>query len=124
FRNSVRLVGYIPQIAKAVRDQSGAEDLALGTRGATFKRAAGWVGLVCAPLFILVFLAVPPVGPYIGSVLISNVILILTLLSVFAGSLAAGLAGFAFSAISGAMLFHWLAPVQVVPSLLACSITT
>ena len=70
------------------------------------------------------FLTVPPVGPYIGSVLISNVILILTLLSVFAGSLAAGLAGFAFSAISGAMLFHWLAPVQAVPLLLACSITT
>ena len=88
FRNSVRLVGYIPQIAKAVRDQSGAEDIALGTWGATFKRAVGWVeNLVCAPLFILVFLAVPPVGPYIGSVLISNVILILTLLSVFAGSL-------------------------------------
>ena len=124
FRNSVRFVGYIPQIAKAVRDQSGAEDIAIGTWGATFKRAVGWVGLVCAPLFILVFLAVPPVGPYIGSVLISNVILILTLLSVFAGSLAAGLAGFAFSAISGAMLFHWLAPVQVVPLLLACSITT
>jgi uncharacterized membrane protein YfcA len=124
FRNSVRLVGYIPQIAKAVRDQIGAEDIAIGTWGATFKRAVGWVGLVCAPLFILVFLAVPPVGPYIGSVLISNVILILTLLSVFAGSLAAGLAGFAFSAISGAMLFHWLAPVQVVPLLLACSITT
>ncbi len=124
FRNSVRLVGYIPQIAKAVRDQSGAEDIAIGTWGATFKRAVGWVGLICAPLFILVFLAVPLVGPYIGSVLISNVILILTLLSVFAGSLAAGLAGFAFSAISGAMLFHWLAPVQVVPLLLACSITT
>jgi len=53
FRNSVRLVGYIPQIAKAVRDQSGAEDIALGTWGATFKRAVGWVGLVCAPLFIL-----------------------------------------------------------------------
>jgi uncharacterized membrane protein YfcA len=28
------------------------------------------------------------------------------------------------SAVSGAMLFHWLAPVQAVPLLLACSITT
>src|SRR5260370_37682324 len=34
------------------------------------------------------------------------------------------MAGFAFPAISGAMLFHWLAPVQAVPLLLACSITT
>ena len=108
FRNSVRLVGYIPQIAKAVRDQSGAEDIAIGTWGATLSGRLAGSDFVCAPLFILVFLAVPPVGPYIGSVLISNVILILTLLSVFAGSLAAGLAGFAFSAISGAMLFTGL----------------
>jgi uncharacterized membrane protein YfcA len=46
------------------------------------------------------------------------------MLSVFAGSLAAGLAGFAFSAIAGAMLFHWLTPIDAVPLLLACSITT
>lgn len=91
---------------------------------AMFKRAVGWVGLVCAPLFIPIFITVPPLGPYIGSVLINNISLIFTLLSVFAGSLAAGLAGFAFSAIAGAMLFHWLAPVQAVPLLLACSITT
>lgn len=47
-----------------------------------------------------------------------------TLASIFAGALAAGLAGFAFSAISGAILFHWLPPIEVVPLLLACSITT
>ena len=47
-----------------------------------------------------------------------------TLLSMFVGSLAAGLAGFAFSAIAGAILFHWLAPLEAVPLLLACSITT
>ena len=41
FRNSVRLVGYIPQIAKAVRDQSGAEAIAFGTWCPTFKRAVG-----------------------------------------------------------------------------------
>jgi uncharacterized membrane protein YfcA len=46
------------------------------------------------------------------------------MLSVFVGSLAAGLAGFAFSAIAGAMLFHWLDPVDAVPLLLACSVTT
>jgi uncharacterized membrane protein YfcA len=88
------------------------------------KRAVGCGVVVCAPLFVLIFLTVPSVGPYIGSALISNVTLIFTLFAVFAGSLAAGLAGFAFSAISGAMLFHWLAPVQAVPLLLACSITT
>ena len=48
----------------------------------------------------------------------------ISVLSVFAGSLAAGLAGFAFSAISGAILFHWIAPVDAVPLLLVCSITT
>ena len=54
----------------------------------------------------------------------SNLTLIVSVLSTFAGSLAAGLAGFAFSAISGAILFHWIAPVEAVPLLLVCSITT
>ena len=63
-------------------------------------------------------------GQSIASFLAGNVTLLATLLSVFAGSLAAGLAGFAFSAIAGAMLFHWLAPIDAVPLLLACSITT
>jgi uncharacterized protein len=49
---------------------------------------------------------------------------IITMVSVFAGAVAAGLAGFAFSAIAGAMLFHWLTPMEVVPLLLACSVTT
>ena len=40
------------------------------------------------------------------------------------GSVAAGLAGFAFSAITGSLLFHWVAPITAVPLLLACSITT
>jgi hypothetical protein len=56
--------------------------------------------------------------------LADNATLIVTLLSIFAGSLAAGLAGFAFSAISGAILFHWLTPLEAVPLLLACSMTT
>ncbi len=54
----------------------------------------------------------------------SNITLAITLVSIFAGSLTAGLAGFAFSAIAGALLFHWLAPIEAVPLLLACSITT
>jgi uncharacterized membrane protein YfcA len=44
--------------------------------------------------------------------------------SVLIGSVAAGLAGFAFSAITGSLLFHWVAPMAAVPLLLACSITT
>lgn len=95
------------------------------------KRAVGRIGLVCGPLFILVGLSVWLAGLNIGSAVASSGTavlgggtLIFTFLSVFAGSLAAGLAGFAFSAISGAMLFHWLEPIQAVPLLLACSITT
>ena len=60
--------------------------------------------------------AASPVGIDLGH--------IVTLPSIFAGSLAAGLAGFAFSAIAGALLFHWLTPVEAVPLLLACSVTT
>lgn len=63
-------------------------------------------------------------GQFISSVLASHGTLIVTLLAIFAGSLAAGLAGFAFSAITGAILFHWVAPIEAVPLLLTCSITT
>jgi uncharacterized membrane protein YfcA len=51
-------------------------------------------------------------------------IFILTFVAIFVGSLSAGLAGFAFSAVTGALLLHWLAPAEAVPLLLACSITT
>jgi len=63
-------------------------------------------------------------GQYIAPILASHVTLIATLVIIFAGSLAAGLAGFAFSAITGAILFHLVAPIDAVPLLLACSITT
>jgi uncharacterized membrane protein YfcA len=53
----------------------------------------------------------------------ATITLAVTFLSIFFGSLAAGLAGFAFSAIAGAMLFHRLEPIEAVPLLLACSIT-
>ncbi len=49
---------------------------------------------------------------------------LLTVGAIFIGALAAGLAGFAFSAIAGALLLHWLDPAVAVPLLLACSITT
>jgi len=51
-------------------------------------------------------------------------ILVLKVGSVFVGALVAGLAGFAFSAVSGAILLHWLPAITIVPLLLACSITT
>jgi uncharacterized membrane protein YfcA len=54
----------------------------------------------------------------------TNLTLTVTLVAIFAGSFAAGLAGFAFSATAGAILFHWVAPVEAVPLLLVCSITT
>ena len=63
-------------------------------------------------------------GQYLASLQAGHITPLVTMLSIFAGSLAAGLAGFAFSAIAGAMLFHWLAPIDAVPLLLACSITT
>jgi uncharacterized membrane protein YfcA len=44
--------------------------------------------------------------------------------SVFAGSIVAGIAGFAFSAVSGAILLQWMPATTAVPLLLACSITT
>lgn len=53
-----------------------------------------------------------------------NFTLIVTQITIFAGALAAGLAGFAFSAVTGAVLFHLLPPIDAVPLLLACSITT
>jgi hypothetical protein len=61
---------------------------------------------------------------YAGVVPIHAPHAVVTMTAVFAGALVAGLAGFAFSAIAGAILFHWLPPVEAVPLLLACSITT
>jgi hypothetical protein len=61
---------------------------------------------------------------HIASLSAGHFTLIVTLIAIFTGALAAGLAGFAFSAITGAVLFHLLAPIDAVPLLLACSITT
>jgi uncharacterized membrane protein YfcA len=47
-----------------------------------------------------------------------------TVAAIFAGSLVSGIAGFAFSAVAGALLLHFVPPTQVVSLLLACSITT
>jgi uncharacterized membrane protein YfcA len=42
---------------------------------------------------------------------------------VFAGAVVQGLAGFAFSAVAGAILLHVLPPIEAVPLMMACSIT-
>ena len=60
----------------------------------------------------------------VASIPPATMTLAVTLVSIFIGSLAAGLAGFAFSAIAGAILFHWQAPIEAVPLMLICSITT
>jgi uncharacterized protein len=44
--------------------------------------------------------------------------------AIFAGSLVSGIAGFAFSAVAGALLLHFVPPTTAVSLLLACSITT
>jgi hypothetical protein len=41
---------------------------------------------------------------------------------VFAGALVSGVAGFAFSAVAGAMLLHVLPPTEAVPVMMMCSI--
>lgn len=41
---------------------------------------------------------------------------------VFAGALVSGAAGFAFSAVAGAMLLHVLPPLEAVPLMMICSI--
>src|SRR5580698_9456975 len=42
----------------------------------------------------------------------------------FAGALVSGLAGFAFSAVAGAILLHFFPPLEAVPLMMACSIAS
>jgi uncharacterized protein len=42
--------------------------------------------------------------------------------AVFAGAFVSGLAGFAFSAVAGAILLHIFSPLEAVPLMMACSI--
>ena len=48
----------------------------------------------------------------------------IAIIAVFAGGIVSGMAGFAFSAIAGALMLHWVPPAKTVSLLLACSITT
>jgi uncharacterized protein len=42
--------------------------------------------------------------------------------AVFSGAVVSGLAGFAFSAVAGAVLLHLMPPIEAVPLMMACSI--
>jgi uncharacterized membrane protein YfcA len=42
--------------------------------------------------------------------------------AIFAGAFISGLAGFAFSAVAGAILLHFFSPIEAVPLMMACSI--
>src|SRR5258708_40043772 len=42
--------------------------------------------------------------------------------AVFLGSLVSGFAGFAFSAVAGAILLHVLPPMEAVPLMMLCSV--
>src|SRR5258708_11662631 len=42
--------------------------------------------------------------------------------AVFLGAFASGFAGFAFSAVAGAILLHVLPPMEAVPLMMACSV--
>jgi len=44
-------------------------------------------------------------------------------IGVFAGAVVSGMAGFAFSAVAGAMLLHVLPPAEAIPLMMICSIT-
>jgi len=51
----------------------------------------------------------------IGSFLLLSV-------AVFLGAFVSGFAGFAFSAVAGAILLHTLLPLEAVPLMMACSV--
>jgi uncharacterized protein len=75
-------------------------------------------GIIPLSIGLMFLLSTPvPIPPL-------NVTLVLMVISVFAGSIVAGVAGCAFSAVSGAILLQWMPATTAVPLLLACSITT
>jgi uncharacterized protein len=48
--------------------------------------------------------------------------LALVSVAVFSGAVVSGLAGFAFSAVAGAILLHVMPPIKAVPLMMACSV--
>src|ERR1700730_17645267 len=44
--------------------------------------------------------------------------------AVFLGGIVSGFAGFAFSAVAGAILLHFLAPILAIPLMMSCTIVS
>jgi uncharacterized protein len=88
---------------------------AMQNNGPKFAVLPGIIPLSIGLMFLLPKLVSSP--PLDGT-------LVLMVVSVFAGSIVAGIAGFAFSAVAGAILLQWVPATTAVPLLLACSITT
>jgi uncharacterized membrane protein YfcA len=98
-------------------------------RALSYRRIGFVLGLILALPFALIIFpglaALNGVRPLsVTNISATDFLSVATFGSVLIGSVAAGLAGFAFSAITGSLLFHWLPPTAAVPLLLACSITT
>src|SRR6266700_1982689 len=47
---------------------------------------------------------------------------VLVSIAVFFGAIVSGLAGFAFSAVAGAILLHLMPPIEAVPLMMTCSV--
>ena len=132
-----KLLDRLNQSRKSARDDAdlaAMSAIALQDIGSPTKRArlvsarcpdAGGLALSLLALVIvaaLVATLTPSLPPLKNGFAGSN--FVLTVAAILVGSVAAGLAGFAFSAITGALLLHWLAPTTAVPLLLACSLAT
>src|ERR1044072_7656387 len=83
-----------------------------------FNRTARLIGFVMIALAVVIAAAA-----YYGVMPKFDQRFALTTIALFAGALVSGLAGFAFSAVAGAILLQWLPPAETVPLLLVCSIT-
>jgi uncharacterized membrane protein YfcA len=94
--------------------------LARGNRHSAVVPAIEAIALSRAVLFCTLAIAATTAAGWLAGTGPHPIVVI----SVLAGALVAGLAGFAFSAVAGALLLHSATPLAVVPLLLACSITT
>jgi uncharacterized protein len=61
-------------------------------------------------------------APARGITMDSTTYFVLVSVAVFSGAVVSGLAGFAFSAVAGAILLHLMPPIEAVPLMMACSI--
>jgi uncharacterized membrane protein YfcA len=84
----------------------------------SFNHTARFIGIALIALGVLV-----ATTAYFGVMPKFDERFIVTTIALFAGALVSGLAGFAFSAVAGAILLQWLPPAETGPLRLVCSIT-